>query len=108
MAFSRELTGLYTCLLQKKCYHVFMLLVATTTLNTVSLMIITRKALNHVLMKKLKNGAFVRHIPGITYNATWTDMLIESTYMRLGHGTGRLERDGYMGSKFCHMWRTYS
>ena len=36
-------------------------------------------------MKKLQDGAFVRNIPGI-YNATWTDMFIESTYMRLGHG----------------------
>ena len=58
-------------------------------------------------MKKLKDGAFVRHIPG-TYNATWTDMLIESTYMRLGHGPEKLEPYGYMGSKFCHMWGTYS
>ncbi len=37
------------------------------------------------LMKKLQNGAFVRHIPGI-YNSTWTDMFIETTYMWLGHG----------------------
>ena len=36
-------------------------------------------------MKKLQDGAFVRNIPGI-YNATWTDMFIESTYMRLDHG----------------------
>ena len=27
----------------------------------------------------------MRHIPGV-YNATWTDMFIESTYMMLGHG----------------------
>jgi hypothetical protein len=27
----------------------------------------------------------MRHIPGI-YNALWTDMFIESTYMKLGHG----------------------
>ena len=67
-----------------------MLLVVTTTLNTFSLMVITWNNLNHVLMKKLKDGAFVRHIPGI-YNATWTDMFIESTYMRLGYGPGRVE-----------------
>ena len=36
-------------------------------------------------MKKLQGGAFVRYIPGL-YIATWTDMFIESTYMRLGHG----------------------
>ena len=27
----------------------------------------------------------MRHIPGV-YNATWTDMFIETTYKRLGHG----------------------
>ena len=43
------------------------------------------KGLNPEMMKKLKHGAFVRHIPGI-YNATWTDMFIGTTYMRLGHG----------------------
>jgi len=37
------------------------------------------------MLKKLQEGAFVRHIPGI-YNSTWTDMFIETTYMRLGHG----------------------
>ena len=46
--------------------------------------------------EKTKDGA-IRHIPG-TYNATWTAMFIESTYMRLGHGPGRLEPDGYIGS----------
>ena len=44
--------------------------------------------------EKLKDGAFVRHIPG-TYNATWTDMFIESTYVRLGHCPERLEPDGF-------------
>jgi len=43
------------------------------------------KGLNSEMMKKLQQGAFVRHIPGI-YNSTWTDMFIETTYMRLGHG----------------------
>ena len=43
------------------------------------------KGLNPEMMKKLQHGAFVRHIPGI-YNATWTDMFIGTTYMRLGHG----------------------
>ena len=43
------------------------------------------RGLGTKLMKKLQKGAFVRHIPGI-YNSTWTDMLIETTYMRLGHG----------------------
>ena len=43
------------------------------------------KGLPPETMKKLQHGAFVRHIPGI-YNATWTDMFIETTYMRLGHG----------------------
>ena len=43
------------------------------------------KGLNPEMMKKLQEGAFVRHIPGI-YNSTWTDMFIETTYMRLGHG----------------------
>ena len=37
------------------------------------------------LEKVLKEDFFMRHIPGI-YNATWTDMFIETTYMRLGHG----------------------
>ena len=41
--------------------------------------------LNPEMMKKLQQGAFVRHVPGI-YNSTWTDMFIETTYMRLGHG----------------------
>ena len=36
-------------------------------------------------MQKQQHGAFVRHIPGI-YNFAWTDMFIETTYMRLGHG----------------------
>jgi len=43
------------------------------------------KGLPAETMKKLQHGAFVRHIPDI-YNATWTDMFIETTYMRLGHG----------------------
>lgn len=43
------------------------------------------KSLDPKMMKKLQRGAFVRHIPGI-YNSTWTDMFIETTYMRLGHG----------------------
>ncbi len=43
------------------------------------------KCLPPEMMKRLQNGAFVRHFPGI-YNATWTDMFIETTYMRLGHG----------------------
>ena len=43
------------------------------------------KGLNPEMMKKLQHGAFVWNIPGI-YNATWTDMDIETTYMRLGHG----------------------
>ena len=43
------------------------------------------KGLNPEMMKKLQHGAFVRHIPGI-YNATWSDMFIETTYMRLGNG----------------------
>ena len=43
------------------------------------------KGLNPDIIKKLQHGAFVRHIPGI-YNATWTDMFIETTYMRFGHG----------------------
>ena len=37
------------------------------------------------LEKVLREDFFMRHIPGV-YNATWTDMFIESTYMRLGHG----------------------
>ena len=41
MVFSREVTGFCSCLLQKKCYHAFMLLVARTTLDTASLMLIT-------------------------------------------------------------------
>ena len=36
------------------------------------------KGLNYVLMKKLQNGAFVAIF-------IWTDMFIESTYIRLGH-----------------------
>jgi len=43
------------------------------------------KGLNPEMLKKIQEGAFVRHIPGI-YNSTWTDMFIETTYMRLGHG----------------------
>ena len=43
------------------------------------------KGLSPELMKKLNTGSFVRHIPGI-YNSMWTDMLIETTYMHLGHG----------------------
>ena len=43
------------------------------------------KGLDPVMMKKLQYGAFVRYIPGI-YNSTCTDMFIESTYLRLGHG----------------------
>ncbi len=43
------------------------------------------KRLNAPLTKKLMKSAFVRHIPGI-YNATRTDMFIETTYMRLGRG----------------------
>ena len=41
------------------------------------------KVLDPVLMKKLQYGAFVRHITG-SYNSTWKDMFIETTYMRLG------------------------
>ena len=37
------------------------------------------------MMKKLQYGAFVRHIAGI-YKSTWTDMFIETVFMRLGHG----------------------
>ena len=43
------------------------------------------KGLDPVMMKKLQHGAFVRHITGI-YNSTWTDMFIETTYMRMWHG----------------------
>ena len=43
------------------------------------------KSLHPEMMKKLQDGACVRHIPGIN-NSTWTDMFIETTYMRLGHG----------------------
>ena len=43
------------------------------------------KSLDPEIMQKLQHGAFVRHIPGI-YNFTWTDMFIETTYMRLGLG----------------------
>ena len=43
------------------------------------------KGLNPEMMKKLQHGAFVCHIPGID-NATCTDMDVEITYMRLGHG----------------------
>ena len=38
-----------------------------------------------MMMKKRKHGAFVRNIPGI-YNSTWTDMFIETTYVRMWHG----------------------
>ncbi len=38
------------------------------------------KKINLQLMKKLQNGAFVRHILGI-YNSTRTDMFREMTYM---------------------------
>ena len=37
------------------------------------------------MLPYFRAAAFVRHIPGI-YNATWTDMFIETTYMRFGHG----------------------
>ena len=48
------------------------------------------KGLDPVMMKKLQYGAFVCHIPGI-YNSTWTDMFIETTYIRLWHGqTGEI------------------
>ena len=43
------------------------------------------KGLPTEILKKLQQGAFMRLIPGI-YNSTWTDMFIETTYMRLGHG----------------------
>ena len=43
------------------------------------------RGLYPVIMTKLQYVAFVRHIQGI-YNSTWTDMFIETTYMRLGHG----------------------
>ena len=43
------------------------------------------KGFNPEMMKKLQQGAFVRHIPGI-YNSTWTDMLVKTTCMRPGHG----------------------
>ena len=43
------------------------------------------KGLNPEMMEKLQHRACVLHIPGI-YNATWTDMFIETTYMRLRHG----------------------
>ena len=43
------------------------------------------KGLNPEMMMKLQQCALVRHIPRI-YNSTWTDMFIETTYMRLGHG----------------------
>lgn len=43
------------------------------------------KGLDPEIVKKLQLGAFVRHIPGL-YNSPWTDMFIETTYMRLGHG----------------------
>ena len=32
-------------------------------------------------------------------HVTWTEVFIESTYMRLGHGPGQTGKpDGYMGS----------
>ena len=37
------------------------------------------------LGKVLREDFFLRHIPGV-YNATWTDMFIETTYVWLGHG----------------------
>ena len=43
------------------------------------------KGLKPELMRKLQNGASVCHIPGI-YSSIWTDMLIETTYLCLGHG----------------------
>ena len=36
------------------------------------------------LQKVLREDFFMRHIPGV-YNATWTDMFIETTDMKLGH-----------------------
>ena len=69
------------------------------------------KGLNPEMMNKLQQGAFVRHIPGI-YNSTWTDMFIETTYMRLGHGpagTTGMATDyhhGEVGPQLCPHWRS--
>ena len=53
------------------------------------------KGLDPVMMKTLQYGAFVCHIPGI-YNSTWTDMFIETTYMRLVHAwTDRSYTEGH-------------
>ena len=43
------------------------------------------KGVNPEMMNKLQQGAFMHHIPGI-YNSNWTDMFIETTYIRLGPG----------------------
>ena len=43
------------------------------------------KGLDQVIMKILQCGVFERHISGIC-NSTWTDMFIETTYLRLWHG----------------------
>ena len=43
------------------------------------------KDLDPATKKKLLQGACVRHIPCI-FNLTWTDMFIETIYIRLEHG----------------------
>ena len=43
------------------------------------------KSLDPQILRKMQTDAFVRQNPGI-YNSTWTDMFIETMYMRLGQG----------------------
>ena len=61
------------------------------------------KGLNHVLIKKLQDGAFVCHIHMDRY-VHWVYLYASGSLSwgscRLGD---RLEPDGYLGSKFCHM-----
>ena len=40
-----------------------------------------------VLMHFMKGHHVMRHKPGV-WNAIWSDMFIESTHMRYGHGAG--------------------
>ena len=64
------------------------------------------KGFHSEVAKKLQHGTFVRHIPSI-YNATGTDMFIETTYIRLGHGPAgavgvyRLPTDSEVGFELC-------
>ena len=43
------------------------------------------KSITPQLADKFQHGVLVCNIPGLQYNLTWTDMFIETAYLRMAH-----------------------